>query len=120
MNILWKMEHSLLRSKCSIFHNILKYIVFQGRQKALSWSKGLMDNHRDGRESQLFACWVILHAFVVCGFFSELAFLKISFRNTIRVTNSLDPDHDLHFVDLDLGPNCIQSYQQTTRGNKRR
>ena len=28
-------------SKCPIFHNISKYIVFQSRQKALSWSIGL-------------------------------------------------------------------------------
>ena len=31
------MEHLL---QCLIIHNIFKYIVFQGRQKALSWSKG--------------------------------------------------------------------------------
>ena len=28
--------------------------------------------------------------------------------NTIRVSNSLDPDQDLHFVGPDLGPNCLQ------------
>ena len=38
-NIMEK-EH-LLWSKCSIFHNIFKYVVFQRRQKALLWSKGL-------------------------------------------------------------------------------
>ena len=27
------------KSKCSIFHNIFKYMIFQRRQKALSWSK---------------------------------------------------------------------------------
>ena len=27
-------------SKCSIFHNIFKYMIFQRRQKALLWSKG--------------------------------------------------------------------------------
>ena len=32
-------------SKCSIFHNIFKYIVFQRHQKALSWSKGLNQSH---------------------------------------------------------------------------
>ena len=35
------------RSKCSIFHNIFKYIVFQRRQKVLSWSKGLHVKKRD-------------------------------------------------------------------------
>ena len=34
-----------------------------------------------------FACF-----FVVCGFFLKLTFSKKSFRNTIRVSNSLDPD----------------------------
>ena len=32
-----------------------------------------------------------------------------SFRNTIRVSNCLDPDQDRHSVGLDLGPNCLQS-----------
>ena len=31
----------LQRSKRSIFHNIFKCVVFQRRQKALLWSKGL-------------------------------------------------------------------------------
>ena len=35
-------------------------------------------------------------------------FLKNSFRNTIRVANSLDPDQARHFVGPDLGPNCLQ------------
>ena len=30
------------------------------------------------------------------------------FRNTIRVSNSLDPDQARHFVQPDLGPNCLQ------------
>ena len=34
------MEHLFLKSKCSIFHGILKYIAFKRRQKALSWGKG--------------------------------------------------------------------------------
>ena len=29
------------KSKYSIFHNIFKYMIFQRRQKALLWSKGL-------------------------------------------------------------------------------
>ena len=32
----------LHKSKCSIFHNIFKYMIFHGRQKVLLWSKGLM------------------------------------------------------------------------------
>ena len=41
-------------------------------------------------------------------FFPKSSFSKISFRNTIRVTNSLDPDQARHFVGPDLGPNCLQ------------
>ena len=32
---------------------------------------------------------------------------KNSFRNTIRVSNSLDPYQDQHSVGPDLGPNCL-------------
>ena len=31
----------LQKSKCSIFHNIFKYMIFQRCEKALLWSKGL-------------------------------------------------------------------------------
>ena len=41
-------------------------------------------------------------------FFSRLTFSKISFRNMIRMSNSLDPDLARHFVVPDLGPNCLQ------------
>ena len=37
-------------------------------------------------------------------FFSTSTFSKNSFRNTIRVSNGLDPDQD----QPDLGPNCLQ------------
>ena len=35
------MEHLLQKSKCFSFH-IFKYMMFQMRQKAVLWSKGLM------------------------------------------------------------------------------
>ena len=35
-------------------------------------------------------------------------FSKNSFRNTIRVSNSLSPDQAQHFIGPDLGPNCLQ------------
>ena len=40
--------------------------------------------------------------------FSKLTFVKKSSINTIRVSNSLDPDQDRHFVGPDLVPNCLQ------------
>ena len=33
---------------------------------------------------------------------------KISFMNSIRVSNSLDRDQAQHLVGPDLGPNCLQ------------
>ena len=56
------------------------------------------------------------HFFVVCCFFSKLTFPKNSFRNMIRVSNSLDPDQVQHFVGPDLGP-IYKGYQQTTLQN---
>ena len=46
LKILWKMEHLLLRSKCSFLHNIFQNLTFQRRPKALVWSKGL-NTHSD-------------------------------------------------------------------------
>ena len=58
---------------------------------------------------KLFACWVILHAFfVICEFFLKITFFKKSLWNTIRMSNSLDPDQARHFVGPDLGPNSLQ------------
>ena len=39
---------------------------------------------------------------------SKLTFSRNSFRNTISVSNGLDPDQDQHFVSPDLAPNCLQ------------
>ena len=41
-------------------------------------------------------------------FFKIKTFSKNSFRNTIRVSNGLDPDQDQHSVEPDLEPNCLQ------------
>ena len=37
----------------------------------------------------------------------KLTFSKKSFRNTIRVSNSLDPDQARCFIGPDLGGNCL-------------
>ena len=41
-------------------------------------------------------------------FFSKSTFLKYSFRNTRRESNSLDPDQARQIVGPDLGPNSLQ------------
>ena len=59
--------------------------------------------------SYLFAYWVIFFACFCCLLiFSKSISSKISFGNTIRVSNSLDPDQARRFVGPDLGPNCLQ------------
>ena len=40
--------------------------------------------------------------------FFKLTFSKNSSRNTIRVSNTLDPDQDRHTVGPVLGLNCLQ------------
>ena len=40
--------------------------------------------------------------------FSKLTFSKKAFRNTIRMTNSLDSDQHRHVVGPDLDLNCLQ------------
>ena len=48
--------------------------------------------------------------------FFVINFFKKSFSNTIRVSNSFDPDQPRGFVEPDLGPNCLQklSVEHTT------
>ena len=53
-----------------------------------------------GKYCMLFCCLLI--------FFSKSTFLKNSFRNTLRISNSLDPDQGQHFVGPDLVLNCLQ------------
>ena len=38
-------------SKCPIFHIIIKYMIFQRREKALLWSKELIVEHSSHRAS---------------------------------------------------------------------
>ena len=58
---------------------------------------------------QLFACWENFPAFLSSAdFFQKSTFSKNSVRNTIGVSNNLDPDQARQNVGPDLGPNCLQ------------
>ena len=48
--------------------------------------------------------------FVICWFFKKSTFSENSFRNTIRMSNSLDPNQAQHSVEPDLVPNCLQKW----------
>ena len=66
------------------------------------------------------AFWVILHAFLSSAdFFSKSTFMKNYFTNTIRVSNSLDPDVARRFVGPDLGPDCLQRVSADDTGGQR-
>ena len=60
--------------------------------------------------------------FVVCEFFLIFSFFKKSCRNTIRMSNSLDPNQPQPFVGPDLDPNCfsevISRRQVATSGER--
>ena len=56
-----------------------------------------------------FYFFLFIFFFAVCLLFSKSTFSKIYFRNTIRVSNILDPDQARHYVGPDLSSNCLQS-----------
>ena len=88
----------------------------------LSWSCSSLVNS-DFNSLKLYhksksACWIIFHALgVVCWLFSKLFFSETSLRNTIRVSNSLDPDQGRLSVGPDLGPNCLQRLSAYDKGH---
>ena len=45
--------------------------------------------------------------------------LYLFFDNTIRVSNSLDPDQARHNVRSDLGPNCLQRLSPNDKVNNK-
>ena len=57
---------------------------------------------------QLFASWVILHAFLSSADFFQNQLLREILSQIPSVSNCLDPDQARHFVGPDLGPNCLQ------------
>ena len=56
-----------------------------------------------------YAYWVIFNPFGrLLIFFSKSTLKKTSIKDTIRVSNSLDPDQARHIVGPDLGTDCLQ------------
>ena len=52
-------------------------------------------------------------------FFKIIFFFKKSFRNTVRLSNCLDPDQDRHSVVLIRVQTVCKNYQQTTAGSRK-
>ena len=61
-----------------------------------------------------FSCFLLSADF----FSSKLTFGKNSFRNTIRMSNSFDPDPAQRFVGPDLVPNCLPRLSANKLVNK--
>ena len=51
---------------------------------------------------------LFMFLFSSADFLQNSAFKNKPPRTTIRVSNSLDPDQDRHFIGLHLGSNCLQ------------
>ena len=64
------------------------------RKGVFSWAFGLFNN----------IAFIPSH-FIIVPYFT---IWMLDFFNTIRVSNSLDPDQARHFVGPDLGSNCLQ------------
>ena len=71
-------------------------------------ANGLKENNYHTGKSNLFTLCMLGNFSGFCcrllTFFKIIFFKRTSFRNTIRVTNSLDPDQDQCSVDPNLGP----------------
>ena len=78
-------------SVCSISSG--RGILVEEEEKELELTRGLQGVR------------VIFHAFFCLLFLYKSPFSKSSFRNTIRVSDSLDPDQALYSVGPDLVPN---------------
>ena len=65
---------------------------------------------------KLLACLVMFHVFVVvCRLFIQNLPVQKYFKNTIRVSNWLDPDQDRHLWALIWIQTAWNGYQQTTK-----
>ena len=60
-----------------------------------------------------------MHIFCCLLIFFKINFKKKYFSNTIRVSNSLDPDQAQHFVGPDLGAKCLQRFSADDTSRQR-
>ena len=62
----------------------------------------------------------LIYIFMLADFFQNQHFQKNSFRNTNRVSNSVELDQAWPLVGPDLGPNCLQRYSADDKVTTRR
>ena len=51
-------------------------------------------------------------------FFFQKQRLQKKFRNSIRMSNGLDPDQDRHYVGPDLDQNCLKSLSADDKSHR--
>ena len=98
----------------------VKYVRTKRAKLPIQWTMYMiyLDKQQQAPLSPKFAFWNLnsFHAGTFftsdilssADFFLKLTFSKIYFRNTSKVSNTLDLDQDRHPVGPDLGPNCFQ------------
>ena len=116
------MEHLLQKSKCSIFRNIFKYMIFQRQHKALLWSQRLIIILLG---IQIVWCHLTLcplgkfsRLFVSAVFFSKSTFSKNSFRNMIECQTIWIQNRPDILSGLIWYQTICKTFQQTTLGDK--
>ena len=88
-------------------HNDREIFIFVSPEKCVNQRYKILTPNRQyvltlGMLGNFFNAFV-----VVCLLFSKSAFPKKSFRNTIRVSNGSDTDHNQLSVGPDLETNCL-------------
>ena len=82
--------------------NINQWLIIQSR-----WFK----NYIFAKKCILISYWIFkccFYYYFTLYYIAIFYSLDAGFFNTIRVSNSLEPDQARHFVWPDLGPNCLQ------------
>ena len=105
-----ELDYCTLLSMLSNF-NALVRILYQMNQTRVLTNMSIRTDTHSLPYTILTLCMLgIFSCFCCCllTFFKIIFFSKKYLRNTISVSNSLDPDEAWHIVRPHLGPNCLQ------------
>ena len=108
------------RAHPAIIYLLLKmYSGYKYKSLAKSTLRCLKNYIKKKKKCILIRFWIFQNCFYysfTLYYCTYLTLWMLDFSpNTIRVSNSLDPDQARHFVGPDLGPNCLQRFQQKTK-----
>ena len=92
----------------------LKVALCWNWESSSTWGAVLQESSVRITVCMLGTCKISCFSCRLLTFISKLLFLKISFRNTVRVSNGLDPNQDRRFVLIWIQTVC-EGFQQTTK-----